>query len=161
MYQVNDIIMYKREVCRIIQRKEKYYKDQDYYELVPLYDDTLKLVIPSSSPFLRRLITKEKIQELIKKIPSISIIENDSRMIENEYKTLILSEDYEDLIRIIKTTYLRNKERTDHHKKMGDKDLYYFNKAEAYLYQEFAIVLNMSVDEVKDYIIQQINNLEK
>lgn len=161
MYQANDIIMYKKEVCKVIQRIEKYYKDQDYYELVPLYDDTLKLVIPSSSPFLRKLITKDKIQELIKKIPSISIIKNDSRMMENEYKTLILSENYEDLVRIIKTTYLRNKERTDHHKKIGDKDLYYFNRAEAYLYQEFAIVLNMNVDEVKDYIIKQINKLEK
>ena len=36
---------------------------------------------------------------------------------------------HEDLIKIIKTTYLRNKERLDNNKKTTDKDNYYFNQA--------------------------------
>jgi len=156
MYQVNDIIVYKRDVCKIKQIKEKYYQDNDYYVLVPIQDESLKIEIPVHSPFIKKLITKEEIQKLIQKIPYIPIIDTDTKLIENEYKSLLASMKYEDLIRIIKTTYLRNKNRTDNHKKIGDKDQYYFLMAENYLYQEFAIVLDMSIDEVKNYIIEQV-----
>lgn len=161
MYQVNDIVIYKREACKIKKIKEKYYKDKDYYELVPVYDESLKIDIPVDSPYIKNLITKREIEDLILKMPSIPIIESEAKLIENEYKSLIASSKYEDLIRIIKTTYLRNKDRIDHHKKAGDKDLYYFNRAESYLYQEFAIVLGMSVEEVRDYIYQKISLLDK
>ncbi len=30
MLKVNDYIMYKRDVCKIVEIKEKYYKDKDY-----------------------------------------------------------------------------------------------------------------------------------
>lgn len=156
MYQVNDIIVYKRDVCKIKQIKEKYYQDNDYYVLVPIQDESLKIEIPVHSPFIKELITKEEIQKLIQKIPHIPIIDTDTKLIENEYKSLLASMKYEDLIRIIKTTYLRNKNRTDNHKKIGDKDQYYFLMAENYLYQEFSIVLDMSIDEVKNYIIEQV-----
>ena len=45
---------------------------------------------------------------------------------------------YEDLIKIIKTTYLRNKERIDNNKKIGGTDDEYFKQAEKYLYNEFS-----------------------
>ena len=80
-------------------------------------------------------------------------------MIENEYRILMNSGKHEDLISIIKTTYLRNKERLDNNKKTTDKDNYYFNQAELYLYNEFSVVLNLTYDETKQYIIDKLNNL--
>lgn len=82
-------------------------------------------------------------------------------MIENEYKRLIDSGNFEDLIKIIKTTYLRNKERIDNKKKMSDKDNIYFEKAERYLYNEIATVFNMSYEEAKNYVINTVKNLNK
>ena len=66
---------------------------------------------------------------------------------------------HKDLIKIIKTTYLRNKERLDNNKKTTDKDTYYFNQAENYLYNEFSVVLNLSCEETKEYIINEVNKL--
>ena len=66
---------------------------------------------------------------------------------------------HEDLIKIIKTSYLRNKERIDNNKKTTDKDNHYFNQAETYLYNEFSVVLNLSYEETKDYIINEVNKL--
>lgn len=80
-------------------------------------------------------------------------------MIEAEYKNLLSSGSHEDLIKIIKTTYLRNKKRLDNKKKIGDKDNYYFKKAERYLYNEFSISLNMSFENTKDYITEQVASL--
>ena len=71
------------------------------------------------------------------------------------------SNTHENLIKIIKTTYLRNKERIDNNKKTTDKDTYYFNLAEKYLYEEFGIVLNKTFDEVKEYIINKVEELSK
>lgn len=37
-----------------------------------------------------------------------------------------------------------------------DKDVYYFNKAEKCLYNEFSLILNKSFDETKDYVVRYI-----
>ena len=149
----------KKDVCEIIEIIEKYLRDMDYYILAPIIDKSLKLQIPTSSSTIRNLITKEEIQKLINQIPPIETIKIESKNIENEYKQLMQSGTHEDLIRIIKTTYLRNKERIDNNKKTTDKDNYYFNQAELYLYNEFSVVLNMTYDETKEYIISKVNKI--
>ena len=37
--------------------------------------------------------------------------------------------------------------------------MYYFNLAEKYLYNEFSVVLNLSYDETKEYVINSVNNI--
>lgn len=44
----------------------------------------------------------------------------------------------------------------DSHKKVGEKDNYYFEKAEKFLYTEFSIVLNKTIEETKQYIIDKL-----
>lgn len=158
MHKINEYVKYKKEVCKIIEIKANYYQNKDYYVLVPVSDTSLKNLIPIDSSCLKKLITKDEIQKLISKMANIPIIDINSKQIENEYKNLLSSGKYEDLIKVIKTTYLRNQERLKNHKRLGDKDEYYFTKAENYLYQEFSIVLNMNIEEVKNYIIKAITN---
>ena len=159
MFQKGDYLVYKKDVCKVLEVKEKYFKDMDYYILMPITDKSLKIQIPMNSQLIRELITKERVEEIINSIPSIEIIKTDSKSLENDYKQLMQSGTQEDLIRIIKTTYLRNKERIDNNKKTTDKDNYYFNQAELYLYNEFSVVLNMTYDETKEYIISKVNKI--
>ena len=63
---------------------------------------------------------------------------------------------YEDLIKTIKTSYLRNKDRK---KKISEIDNEYFNKAGSYLYNEFSVVLNLSFSETKEYVIKSVSSL--
>ena len=159
MYKVGDLLVYKKDVCEIIEIKEKYLRDMDYYILAPIIDKSLKLQIPTSSSAIRDLLTKEEVERLIKQIPTIETIKIESKNIENEYKQLMQSGTHEDLIKIIKTTYLRNKERLDNNKKTTDKDNYYFNQAELYLYNEFSAVLNLTYDDTKEYVLNAVNKL--
>lgn len=53
-----------------------------------------------------------------------------SKALDNEYKELYQSGKLEDLVKIIKTTFLRNKLRKDNNKKISEKDNKWFNKAE-------------------------------
>lgn len=152
MFNIGDFVVYKRDVCKIVNIKN------EYYVLVPITDNSLKISVPVANKFgfIRNLISKNEIMEIIKKIPNIETIETNDKLIENEYKNLMNTGSHEDLIKIIKTTYLRNKERIDNNKKIGDKDNNYFSLAEKYLYNEFAIVLNMSYDDTKKYVIEQV-----
>ena len=159
MYKVGDYLVYKKDICIVLEIKVKYLRDMDYYILAPITDKSLKIQIPTNSKAIRSLITKEEVDNLIERIPMIDIIKTDSKTLENDYKQLMQNGTHEDLIRIIKTTYLRNKERIDNNKKTTDKDNHYFNQAELYLYNEFSVVLNLTYDETKQYIIDKLNNL--
>ena len=160
MYKVGDYIVYKRDVCRINEIKEKYYNDTDYYVLTPISDDSLKINVPvDNDKLLRSLITVDEVNSIIKNIPNIDVIDEDDRLLETIYKDLLKSEKHEDLIKIIKTTYLRNKDRANNNKKISEKDDTYFKLAERYLYTEFSVVLNKSFNEAKDYVISEVEKL--
>ena len=158
-FKVGDLLVYKKDVCIVNEIKIKYLRDMDYYILSPITDKSLKIQIPTNSNAIRELITKQKVKEIIRSIPNIEVIKLDSKNLENEYKQLMQNGTHEDLIKIIKTTYLRNKERIDNNKKTTDKDNYYFNQAESYLYSELSVVLNLTYDETKEYIISEVNKL--
>lgn len=159
MYNIGDFVVYKRDTCKVVDIKEKYYKELDYYVLEPINDVSLKVQIPVNNKFIRDIITKKELENILNNIPKVDIIKTDNKLIENEYKKLINFGDYNDLIKIIKTTYLRNKDREDEKRKISDKDKFYFDKAEKYLYTEFSIALNMTYDETKEYIVDKVKKI--
>lgn len=161
MFKKGDFVVYKKDVVRIVEIRTNQLNNQEYYVLVPINDDSLKIDVPVDNRLghIRELMTKKEIVDLIKKIPEISIIETNNKLIENDYKTLLSEGTHESLIRIIKTTYLRNKERINSNKKVGDKDNHYFNLAEKYLYTEISIVLDVSYDEAKEYVTKEVEKL--
>lgn len=161
MFKINDYIVYNKDICKIERILEKYYNDEDYYELKSVSDNSLSIKIPVSSKKIRTLITKEQIKEIVSSIPKIEVIEENDRMMENTYKTLMHSGTHEDLIKIIKTTYLRNEKRLNDNKKISEIDDSYFRTAEKFLYNEFSIVLNKTYDETKDYVINEVLKSKK
>ena len=64
MKKINDYIIYRKDVCQIVDIKK--IKDQDYYVLVPENDSSLKLTVPTSNTnFLRELISKKEVENII------------------------------------------------------------------------------------------------
>ncbi len=164
MYKINDYVIYKKDICQIKDIKNNKMNGQDYYVLIPIEDNSLIINIPVDDKMgcLRSIISKEKAESLINNICNIKPIENtDERYIEKAYKELLHSGTQEDLIKIIKTTYLRNADRIKNNKKISDKDNNYFNKAEKYLYNELSIVYHMNFEETKNYIIHKIEEIIK
>ena len=159
MFKEKDFLVYKKDVCEVLEIKN--INGENYYILVPINDNSLKVSVPVSSKFIRNLISISELNNLIEKIPSIPLIESSNKLIENDYKELLKDGSYESLIKIIKTTYLRNKERVDNNKKKADKDEYYFNLAEKYLYTEFSVVLNKTFDETRDFIVNKVSEINR
>lgn len=144
-------VVYRKEVCKIIN------DDNGIYNLVPISDESIKYKVPVNSSLLRDLISKKEINMLLKDMPFIDAIDSSNeKKMEEVYKELMKSGTHEDLIKIIKTTYLRNQIRIFNNKKISEIDDEYFKRAEKYLYEEIGIVLNMNADEVRDYIIEKL-----
>ena len=73
------------------------------------------------------------------------------------FTQLLNTDNHENLVKIIKTTYLRNENRINNKKKISDKDDKYFNLAEKYLYNELSISLNETIENIKEYIFKIVN----
>ena len=161
MFKIGDYVVYRKDICQIKELIENYFNNEDYYALQSLSDPSLKVNIPvaKSDSLLRNLITKEEVNNIIKEIPEIDTIDSNEKFIEQEYKELMNSGTHRDLIKIIKTTYLRNKERLESKKRVAEDDSTYFELAEKYLYNEFSIVLDLSFDDTKKYIIEQVEQI--
>lgn len=161
MYKINDYLIYGKDVCQVKGIELKKYNDKDYYLLIPVNDDTLKLEVPVEDPQnkIRDLIKKEELKKLINKIPDIETVDVEEKYLESEYKKLLSSGDEEDLVKVIKTTYLRNKKREDNNKRKAEIDSIYFREAENTLYARVSAILGMSIDEAKTYFIQKIEEL--
>ena len=158
MYKVNDYLIYKRDVCKVKEIRKNKINGLDYYILVPISDESLILDVPTDNRmgYIRDIISKKDAEGLIKKIPLIEPLVNiEDKYIEKTYKELLYNGTLEDLIKIIKTAYVRNDNRIKNNKKISDKDKLYFDKAEEYLYNELSISLGMSFNETKEYIINK------
>lgn len=161
MYQKDDYVVYKRNVCKIKEIKENEITKTKSYVLVPIDDDslTIEISLDNASANINPILQKKDALKIIDKISDIGIIKDiPEKMFEHEYKRLLSTGNHEDLISIIKTTYLRNQKRLSDRKKIGEKDNNYFNLAEKKLYNEFSISLGMSYDETKDFIADKVNN---
>lgn len=162
MFKVGEIVVYKKEVCKIKEIKEKYIQNKDYYIMNPIKDETLLINVPiDNEKNLREVITKEEAKKVIANISNIEPLDINNKNIEFEYKQLLNEDSLENLIKIIKTSYLRNFEREKNKKRISDIDKNYFEKAEKRLYNELSISLNLTYDETKEYIINYLENKNK
>lgn len=156
MLNVNDYVVYKKDICIISEIKE--IRGNDYYILIPLEDRSLTISLPVSAGCFRTLISYDEAMEFINRIPSIKLIEaNNDKLLEMAYKKMILSLDNDDLISIIKTTYLRNKHRADNKKKLGSIDSYYLEEAEKRLVLELSIVLHLDEEKIRELLSNAFN----
>ena len=164
MYKENDYLVYRKDVCRVKEIKRNGRNSKDYYVLNPINDTSLKIEVPTDNKmgYIRDIISREDALKLIKDIPNIDPLKNiDDKYIEKTYKDLLYNGTVKDLIKIIKTTYIRNDIRIRDNKKISDKDKTFFENAEEYLYNELSIALDMNFNDTKEYIIKEAEKLLK
>ena len=164
MYKVNDIVVYRRDVCKVVGKHRSDFTGEMCYDLVPYrnQDGSVKMQVPISNKAgnLRDLITEEQIQQLIKDTPDIETLENKPANMKSQYAALLKGNEVSDLVRIIKTSYGRNKARMEQHKKLASIDDEYLRRAEKCLYNEISASTGMSFDESKEYFESEVKKEE-
>ena len=162
MFKIGDYVVNLRNgVCRIedILNMNLSGESKDYFLLIPQNEQNAKVYIPVDAAPQRMRLTmdKEQAMTLIRKMKDIDeiSIENE-RERENVYKEILNSRDPELMVSIIKTLYLRKQDRVKEGKKNTAVDEHYFKLAERHLYNELTFALQISLQELDEMILQNI-----
>jgi CarD family transcriptional regulator len=162
-YTTNDTVLYDTRVCKILEISERDFRGQriEYYALKPLSEFNATIFIPVGNEALtakmRRVLSVEEIHALIRAIPQEKTIWIDDELARRErYRKILEDGDPMELLRLIKTLYLRGQSQKDAGKKAPADDTHFMNDAEKILYEEFAHVLDIKRDQVLPFILEQI-----
>ena len=161
MYQAGDLIIYgSTGVCEVTSVQPSAFPGEDrlYYTLSPRYG-TETIYIPVDSPvFMRRVISREQAETLIGQIPDVreSTLSGDHRAAAEQYEASLKTHDCTELLRLIKTAYLKTRRSVQSGRKPGQTDQRYLKRAEAQLYGELAVALGIQPDEVRGYIERSV-----
>lgn len=164
MFQLNDTVIYGNHgVCKITEIGTLSIsvadKNKQYYTLRPVYQPSAVIYAPVENPktLMRPVISKEGAEALIKEIPDIdSVWITNEKEREHQYKAALQTCDCRELVKIIKTLYLRKAARIQNGKKVTAVDEKYFRLAEAQLYEELAFALDMERSHVAPYITDYV-----
>lgn len=162
MFKVGDNIIHGGSgACRVenVGALNTGVKGRIYYTLVPYYIKGSSVYTPvdSEKVIMRPVMTKDEIMDLINDIKNIDTLwVKDEKKREEIYKKAIRSCDARELVKIIKTIYLRRKSRIEEGKKMTYSDEKYFRLAEDNLYGEVAVALSMTKEEAKAFVEQKV-----
>lgn len=130
-------------------------KEKEYYKLAPVFGSGTIYIPVDTKVFMRPVISKDEAEELIRKIPAIreDICESrNQKVLEDHYKASLLSHDCEDLVRLIKTVYVKKQNLEKNGKKAGKTDTQYMKRAKSLLHEELSIALGIPVEDVEGYI---------
>ena len=73
------------------------------------------------------------------------------------YQTAVRSHNCHDLIELMMSIYAKQKQAESQKRRLGMVDERYMKQAERLLYGEFAIALELPVEEVQPYIAQRVD----
>lgn len=155
MYRVGDFVVYKKDVCKIEDIQKKY--GSEYYRMVPIDDVSLVIDVPTDNKLglIRDVMSKEDALSLIDNVVKIPVIETEEKNMDVLYKELLSDGSYENIIKVIKTVYLRKQEKEEKNKKLSDKEVSCFEKAERRLYNELSVSLGMEYETTKNFVIEK------
>lgn len=162
MFNVGEVVCYNQYICKIKCIKRNDVTGVDSYVMNPIDDSSLNIEVPIENRMgkIRKILSPDEAVELTKKIPAIDVIGVNEKYIETQYKELLKTCNKEDLVKVIKTAFLRNNKRRLDKKKPSEKDSLYLNKAENLLYYELSYSLGMTYEEIKQYIYDYCSKSE-
>lgn len=161
MFKVGDYVMYKTEgVCKVDQITTMDVDPKDkqkrlYYVMIPVKDSGLKIysAVENTAIPRRPIMTEQEARTMIETMAELPVLEiENEKYREESYKRALKSCNCQEWVRVMKTIYLRKKGRLSEGKKSTAVDDHYQKAAKELLLGELSVALNMSEDEVDQYI---------
>jgi RNA polymerase-interacting CarD/CdnL/TRCF family regulator len=170
MFAINDCVFYSTTgVCRITDIRFESFRGseaQEYYVLKPFFKSNSITYISTADDELlakiRPILTKDEIYSLIMGMPDAEEIWiSDDRERDRAFGTKVRTGDSHDLVQLIKSLYLEKDRKKEQGKKLNTSDFRIMTTAEKLLHEEFAVVLEINVDEVVPFIQARISGLSQ
>lgn len=158
----NTIVCAGSGVCEIVDiRHERFAeKFENYYILSPIYEMCpTKVFIPvaNENTRLRPLVTEDEINGFISAVGETdNLWVDDEKSREKVFSDIIKSGDYTKIIKMIKEIYEKQKEKKKNGGKLRQSDERLLKEAQSVIEREFAFVLNITPQDVKNYILKKL-----
>lgn len=164
MFSVDDYVVYSNTgVCRVVAigTPEGFDAGRIYYTLKPVNrPETVFLPVDSES-FIRGVISRQEAMDLVDRIPSIKedtgVHGLDPRSLGEHYRQMMSSHECDDLVRLIKTIYMKGKHLAQNGKKLIKTDADFKKRAEDILYNELSVALGIPAEEMEEYIVTRLD----
>ena len=101
---------------------------------------------------MRPLINSDEAADYLERLPQMkpqSLASRNPLELVSHYQEALTSCNPENILLLIKEIYLKEKELTAHHKKLGQVDSRYLKVAERLVCEEFAMVLQTTPESIK------------
>lgn len=134
-------------------------KEQLYYLFIPITDKKQKVYVPTNTADanFRKVMSEKEAWDFIEKIPQIEELWiDDEKLRDRRYKEAVQGCVPEELVAVIKMTYLRKKKRSEQGKKSTVSEERFFRLAENNLYSELGFALHKDKDEVCRLIFDSV-----
>ncbi|MBQ7359014.1 MAG: CarD family transcriptional regulator [Lachnospiraceae bacterium] len=165
MFEVGEYIVYgTKGVCQVEDITTMQMGDMpksQYYVLQPVGQKGSKIYVATGNQktIMRKILTASEAKELVQEIPQIEELWLDNEKVrEEKYKECIRTCECRDLVKIIKTLYLRKEKRIREGKKITATDERYLKIAEDNLYSELSIPLGVAKADMPAYITAHIED---
>lgn len=162
MFAINDYVFYgSGGVCQIVDLQyaplDGMPKDRQYYILHSVYNQNSVMYIPvdSDGVFLRHLMSREEAEALVKRIPSVEVIEEtNAKALRDKYYELMKMHSPIEWVRVMKTVQYRMNEPRQVPRRISETERSFFETAKKHLYSELSIVLEIPLGDVAQYLEQ-------
>lgn len=165
MFQKGELVIYGNDgICRIEEigipvGTPMEHNGRTYYMLAPVFGSGMIYAPLDTKVFMRPILTKEQAERMIRQIPEIqeeSFLGQDVRSLGEKYKGFLDTHRCEDLIRLIKTVYIKEKKMEENGKKLAKTEQEFSRLAKELLHREFSLALEMPYEDISAYIIKKI-----
>ena len=160
MFKKGMTIVYGSVLCTITDKKQITIgkTPREYYVLTPFFDEKNVIYVPTDNDTLlakmQNILSKQQIHNLLKNMPDSGIQWiDDDRVRTQEYKEIINSGNREQIFLVTKTLALRKQELESKKRKLHAADEALLSRAEKFICEEFAVVLDIKREDVIPYII--------
>lgn len=161
MYKTGDVVVFRRKVCRVIGKEKSDFTGEQCYVLAPYdakEDHMVRMLVPVSNKAgnLRDVATKQEIDDLCSRAEDLELLMSKPANMKSQYSAIMKGNSLDELVSVIKTTFLRNRERAVNHKKLANIDEEYLAKAEDLLYSEMSVALGIPYEECGEYFRRKV-----
>lgn len=169
MYQKGEYVIYGNSgICRIEEigipaNYPRVTAGKQYYTLLPVFGSGMIYAPIDTRVFMRNIMTRQEAEALIEQIPEIkeeAFAGQDVRALSEKYKECLDTHQCEDLVRLMKTIYKKEKSMAESGKKLAKTEQDYGRMAKELLHQEFSMALGIPCEEVEAYILKRVKKLE-
>lgn len=156
-YGANGVFQIKDIISKKVSRKET----KQYYVLERVSGVETRITTPIDNPNLRAVLCKEDTLRLLEGMPELPVLWIEDRHARSDrFRSMLASNDMKQLAQMIKTIYLKKREKEQNKKQLSNEDLEFLSQAEAILCEEIALSLDLEKEAVPAYLISHVKETE-